>query len=260
MRDYRFDFANGITDLVETFAVRCGYVRYYELISGGGVDQRIRVESMGGGWSVVLRPGQGFRLPAEETAGVVITNISGSAMAGMLKLGPRDWQFEDQRLLGEVSVVDGGLSRSRANSAYAGGVAMTSTVLTNMAGLQLWNNASAGGPLLVVSNLSVFSGFSGAVQYALRLDNTAANNPQAVRSKMAGGANSAIAQLRSTESNIWGTPTSTWLTTPQVGAKDSFRATEPIVIPPQFGLMVTDNVTTAIHTTWANFEHYEVTQ
>lgn len=79
MRDYRFDFANGTTDLVETMSVRTGYVRFYELLSGGGIDPRIRVESMGGGWGVVLRPGQGFRLPAEEAAGVVVTNISGTA-------------------------------------------------------------------------------------------------------------------------------------------------------------------------------------
>ena len=85
MRDYRFDFANGTTDLVETMSVRTGYVRYYECLSGGGVDQRIRVESMGGGWQCVLRPGQGFRLPAEETGGIVVTNLSGAAMAGTLK-------------------------------------------------------------------------------------------------------------------------------------------------------------------------------
>jgi hypothetical protein len=119
MRDYRFDFANGTTDLVETLSVRTGYVRFYELLSGGGIDPRIRVESMGGGWSVVLRPGQGFRLPDEEAAGVVVSNLSGSAMVGTLKLGPRDWQFEDQRLTGTVAVVDSNYALTTSGLAFA---------------------------------------------------------------------------------------------------------------------------------------------
>jgi hypothetical protein len=119
MRDYRFDFANGTTDLVETMSVRTGYVRFYELLSGGGIDPRIRVESMGGGWGVVLRPGQGFRLPAEEAAGVVVTNISGTAMAGALKLGPREWAFEDQRLTGTVNVVDQSSAITQSDQAFA---------------------------------------------------------------------------------------------------------------------------------------------
>jgi hypothetical protein len=259
MRDYRFDFANGTTDLVEIFAVRCGYVRYYELLSGGGVDQRIRVESMGGGWAVVLRPGQGFRLPAEETAGIVITNISGTAMAGTLKLGPRDWQFEDQRLIGEVSVIDGGLTRTRSNQAFMGVSSITTSTAANMAGVQLWNNAAIGGRLLVVSQIIMHSSFAGTVGYTLRIEGSPMSNPVASQSKMITQAASAIAQIRTVESGSWGASPIGVIAAPQ-GNHAVFRASEPIVLAPQTGLLVTDSVTSAVHTTTGTFEHYEVTQ
>lgn len=251
MRDYRFDFANGTTDLVETFAVRCGYVRYYELISGGGVDQRIRVESMGGGWAVVLRPGQGFRLPAEETAGVVITNISGSAMAGTLKLGPRDWQFEDQRLIGEVSVVDGGRARTLAGIAFVG-VAFGGAVAAQHAQAQLWNPAGSGRSAtvsqIVVQSTSAW--FAGVAIGSSAFTNSSGN---AVCKRSGGSASNAQLRTQNSPSLPGGSGV---LLSGSLNETAYYKLTEPIVLLPGFGLNVT--VTNAQNTDLgATFEFVE---
>ena len=251
MRDYRFDFANGTTDLVETMSVRTGYVRYYECLSGGGVDQRIRVESMGGGWQCVLRPGQGFRLPAEETGGIVVTNLSGAAMAGTLKLGPRDWSFEDQRLIGEVSVIDGGRARTLSGNTFSG-TAFCNQVAATHAQCQLWNPAGSGrnatvSQIVVQSSFAWFAGISIA---SAALTNSGGN----AASKRTGGTAS-TAQLRT--QNIAALPGgSICLLSAPASGTSYYKLTEPIVLAPGFGLTLT--VTNAQNTDLgASFEFAE---
>lgn len=251
MRDYLFDFANGTTDLVETMSVRTGYVRFYELLSGGGIDPRISVQSMGGGWGVVLRPGQGFRLPAEEAAGVVVTNLSGTAMAGTLKLGPKDWQFEDQRLLGEVSVIDGGKARTLAGMAFSG-VAFCNAVSAQHAQAQLWNPAGSGrraniSQIVVQTTSAWFAGISIGAAAFTNLSGNAA-------SKRSGGAASNT-QLRTQNS-----PTlpggNIFILSESSNGTAYYKLTEPIVILPGFGLNIT--VTNALNTDLgASFEFVE---
>lgn len=235
MRDYRFDFANGTTDLVETMSVRTGYVRYYECLSGGGVDQRIRVESMGGGWQCVLRPGQGFRLPAEETGGIVVTNLSGAAMAGTLKLGPRDWSFEDQRLVGEVSVIDGGRFRTLSGSVFGWRLSQAASVGNNNVA-QIWNPAGSGLRVLVKS----YSVQGGAM--VCGFNNVSLGSAGGtIGNKLAGGASVPGGIVSNQSYNPTQNP-SGFVTVNQIPSGVPILEPEPIVIPPGFGfVMVSDN-------------------
>jgi hypothetical protein len=238
MRDYRFDFSNGTTDLVETFSVRTGYVRFYEMVSGGGVDPRIRVESMGGGWSVVLRPGQGFRLPAEEQAGVVITNLAGTAMVGLVKLGPRDWEFEDQRLTGTVAVVDSNFALTQASMAFSPYYFQVSAAGV-LAHIQLLNPVGSGRLIEIQAletSVSAATGVSVLLTTGLTLTSSAgvsANQNKAV----SGGSNGVLdvrfqnnaTALQSTR-GIWG---------PTLAAAGSAEKTlrAPIILLPGDGVL-----------------------
>jgi len=196
MRDYRFDFANGTTDLVETMSVRTGYVRFYELLSGGGIDPRIRVESMGGGWGVVLRPGQGFRLPAEEAAGVVVTNLSGTAMAGTLKLGPRDWAFEDQRLTGTVAVVDSNFALTQAGMAFSPYYFQVSAAGV-LAHIQLLNPAASGRTIEIQALETGVSSATGvSVLLTTGLTLTSSAGVSANQNKAVSGASNGVLDVR----------------------------------------------------------------
>jgi hypothetical protein len=232
-------------------SVRTGYVRYYECLSGGGVDQRIRVESMGGGWQCVLRPGQGFRLPSEETGGIVVTNLSGAAMAGTLKLGPRDWQFEDQRLLGEVSVIDGGRSRTLSNTAFAG-QATCSAVAATFAHAQLWNPAGSGRILLVSQTIvgSSFAWFCGMSFVASALSNLT-GNPQSKRSN----GSASVAQLRTQNNAVLLGSTNLVALSGPVNVTNSYKLTEPFAIVPGNGLTV--SITSQNTDLSASFEFVE---
>ena len=237
MRDYRFDFANGTTDLVETMSVRTGYVRFYEVLSGGGLDPRIRVESMGGGWQCVLRPGQGFRLPEEETGGVVVTNISGVAMAGTLKLGPRNWEFDDQRLTGTVSVVDSNFALTQSGQAFASFYGYTPAA-SNFAHIQLLNPSGSG---RIIEVQSVIIGSSGTNVALVLTSGLALNNIQNgfYHSKLSSNSPlSAVAQIRSQDSTVSLQTTrqvAVLLTSTNAQTEKGWRS--PIVLNPGDGLM-----------------------
>lgn len=236
MRDYRFDFANGTTDLVETMSVRTGYVRFYEVLSGGGLDPRIRVESMGGGWQCVLRPGQGFRLPEEETGGVVVTNMSGVAMAGTLKLGPRNWQFEDQRLTGTVSVVDSNFALTQSGQAFSAYHGYTPAA-SNFGQIQLLNPAGSG---RIIEVQSVLMASSGNVSLVLTTGLTLNNNQSGFYNlKLASNSPfSGLAQIR-TQDSLTALQTSrqvaVLLTSTNAQTEKIFRS--PIVLNPGDGVM-----------------------
>lgn len=237
MRDYRFDFSNGTTDLVEAFSVRTGYVRFYELLSGGGVDPRIRVESMGGGWAVVLRPGQGFRLPAEEQAGVVITNLAGTAMAGLVKLGPRDWEFEDQRLTGTVAVVDSNFALTSSGLALIAFSGLTPAA-NQYAYIQVLNPAASGKIVEVQSILYGVGAVSTPNLFITSGLTLSANVANGVSSKLASSAPLFSTQIR-TQSDpaiLSGRQIMNWFFSSQGNAIKDFKC--PILLNPGDSLMM----------------------
>lgn len=88
-------------DILDTLV---GYVRFYELTSGGGADPRIRLKSLGGGINVEVLAGQGYRLPV-PVRGLVVENMSGVALTGKLAISPESTGgFEDDRITGTMSL------------------------------------------------------------------------------------------------------------------------------------------------------------
>lgn len=88
-------------DILDTLV---GYVRFYELTSGGGADPRIRLKSLGGGINVEVLAGQGYRLPV-PVRGLVVENMSGVALTGKLAISPESsGGFEDDRITGTVAL------------------------------------------------------------------------------------------------------------------------------------------------------------
>lgn len=241
MRDYRFDFANGTTDLVETMAVRTGYIRFYELLSGGGIDPRIRVESMGGGWQCILRPGQGFRLPAEEPTGVVVTNLSGVAMAGNIKLGPRDWQFEDQRLTGTVSVVDSNFALTQAGQAFAPYLFLAASA-GNFGHIQFLNPIGSG---RIIEVQSLIAGLGAATGVTAVLTSppfaalTTLAPADANQSKLASGGVAGVLQVRSqVAAAALQTTRVVWAATLAAAGSHEKIWRAPILLNPGDGLMI----------------------
>jgi len=143
----------------------------------------------------VLRPGQGFRLPAEEQAGVVITNLAGTAMAGLVKLGPRDWQFEDQRLTGTVAIVDSNFALTMSGQAFSPYWGYT-PIAGNLAHIQILNPTGSG-KIIEIQALLLGAGSSMGFGVVLTSGLTLSNNVAgAFQSKLLSNSVAASGQIR----------------------------------------------------------------
>lgn len=208
--------------------------------SGGQISTMRKAEA-----SFFSRPGRFECIQLQSTTAQTVRFFVGSGDAGT------------RRSAGVVQVVDGGLARTRGGSAFSSGASLNPATVTNNAGLQLWNSASAGGRSLVVEQVSAFCNVAG-VGLNLRLDTVQLGAVSGfAASKLAGGADSTIAQLRTQEGTAWSGKTIGTLAVPTSLSLQTFVPKEPIVLPPGYGLAVIDTGT-ANHTTWVNFEHYEV--
>lgn len=132
---------------------------YYYSGSAGGADSTIILKEDSRGSTVILKPGQAFRLPAGSGQAVrwYVSNYANTAtIVGSVVIG--DGEITDNRVTGSVEVVNGEKARTLAGGMFAGS-AFCAAVAATYSTIQLWN-PPASGKRLIVTNVSY--GVSGA--------------------------------------------------------------------------------------------------
>ncbi|QDW54817.1 hypothetical protein [Burkholderia sp. KBS0801] len=234
--------------------------RYLKYVTGnaGGNDTGLIVTPGGKpGSKILLYPGQAITLPPDGTAGPnawTIANAVGQGqIAGSVVIG--NGRIDDNTLQGTVAVVDGSKARTMANNAYVGFTSIAA-VSGQFSRVQLWNPAN--NPNRIVLRALLQMGSGNVADSLLLYGQTAAlaTLGQQGQPKLLGGTAS-LASIRS-DSTVTG---------PTVAAADllfglsttvtiaGWTPTEPMVIPPGFGLTVWSSITNL--GIGAAFEWYE---
>lgn len=116
---------------------------YFKVLSATGLVE-VTGDSFGSLGSVL--PGQGLdNTPFKR---LVIKDKTGSANIGTLLVA--DEKFIDDRITGEVSVIDGGAWRSKSNKSFLG-TGYSTCGAAQFSAVQLWNPAGTGSNLIVKS-------------------------------------------------------------------------------------------------------------
>lgn len=132
---------------------------YFRILTATGA-----IEVRGNFGSVPVLQGQGLK--DQDFSSLTLIDKSGSANIGTIYVS--DGSFVDDRITGEVSVIDGGKSRSISGAAFFMAGNITTTGATQPA-LQLFNPATSG------KNISVKAAYlslSTAQQYAIAFSNS----------------------------------------------------------------------------------------
>lgn len=199
---------------------------YYRILSSTGA---VEVRRNGGSALGPIYAGQGERA---EFKRLTLVDRSGSPNVGYIIVA--DDTFIDDRISGEVSVIDGGKARTVANLSFLGRLYRAGSA-GNYSHCQLWNQSTTRN--LIVQQF-VSSCSSAATVYLNAAGAALANIgvPANPGSKLIGGADSG-AQFRYVHqaSIDFGIKAMTMY---QVAAVQSvlFRFTEPLVVPPGYGL------------------------
>lgn len=219
---------------------------FYRLMTAAG---SIEVRRNNGSIVGPLLPGQGERA---EFLSLTLTDKSGASNPGSILIG--DDTFIDDRISGEVSVIDGEVARSLAAVAFIG-----SNYMNPGAGLsahvQLWNPVGSGKRLVVGS--SVFSGSSEFSLLRLKRHNAPLANLAASPQNLMETGPATVAQLRN-EANA-GVLGGVSLTGPLWAAGNSFNRREfvtPILIDPGSGIHWVQGTVNLLLA--AEFEYFEV--
>jgi len=228
-----------------------GRFLYYESGSAGGADASIKIVITGSdGTEVILKPGQGFRLADSYTSLTILNNKNQAGIIGNLVID--DGSFFDNRVVGNVEVIDGGKARTMAGGAFMGAASVAPG-----AGLkavtQLWNPAGSG-KNLIVSQLTANVGNMDGYYFAASQGNTVATIANGQSKKIGGAAAVGIIQCGPLAAVVTlGIPMQSFSL--QAQSSYTFKLTEPIVIPPGYGLVGYPSA--ANNPAGASFEWYE---
>jgi hypothetical protein len=207
--------------------------RFFKYKSGSGL---IRVSTDKGGF-VDLLPGQGIR--NTEFSRLVVSDRTGSGGYGVLIAG--DFDFQDDRISGTVDVVDGGKSRTLANMAFMG-VPTIGALAGNYSHAQIWNPAGSGKNAI----LKRYTVSSSSACFILVKFHTAALASLIAKGKSKNAAGPvSVAEVRSSQDVV--------LLANQVidqffvsaGGSQTIALSEPIVIPPGYGVVFVPAMTAA---------------
>lgn len=192
---------------------------YFKILSSTGM-----VDVTGDTFGTVeaMLAGQGLR--GQDFRRLVIRDRSGSG--NVVRLLVSDDQFVDDRISGEVSVIDALRARAASGAAFVNSSALGAGAGV-FAKLQLWNPAGSG-QRLVLSSVANDGTTSVSVAAGNAPDGTAFNG-SIVLSKLTGGA-AGVAQIRSDNPASYVTPDGLRLNPGQ------FKFNEPFVIAPGFGV------------------------
>lgn len=216
---------------------------YFKIYSCTGV---LSVSIDGGSSIGPINTGQGMKT---EFKRLTIVDQSGAANVGKIIVASDE--FVDGRISGEVSVIDGGKSRTLANLAF-NGTSGVAAVIAQLGHIQLWNPSSTKN--LVVEQLQASS--SAINVFTVRAHNAAlATLIGNAASKKIGGADS-IAEMR-TASAVAPIPTGKGFAGINTGANNAYiyQLREPVIVPPSQSIVIYNGVLNTDMT--ANFEFYE---
>lgn len=217
---------------------------FYRLMSATGA---VEVRRNNGSIVGPLLPGQGERA---EFISLTITDKSGAANAGTILIA--DDSFIDERISGEVSVIDGSVSRALAGRTFLG-AAISNAVAGQFSHVQLWNPPASG--VRAIVQRVIASGFAGVAVF-VRMNTAAltalANNAP---NKVLSGAVS-VCQLR-TENNVASLGGTNYVQEWRAGNTSlELKPGEPFIVDPGYGLLVINgNVNVTIT---GGFDFWEV--
>ncbi|MES2251117.1 MAG: hypothetical protein V4645_27840 [Pseudomonadota bacterium] len=193
-----------------------------------------------------------FSRPKEGFQAVQITSVQPQAIRVFVGTGDAG----TRRISSTVSVIDGGRARVNAGVAYAAGIDVTA-VATKQSCVQLWNPAGSG-KRLVLGQLAVISSAASSVACYPSNTSLAFVAVPPVVNKLLGGA-VGVAQARIDQLAV--PPTYTFGVAQTLGAQLAasafWKPTEPMVIPPGFGMNVV--LSAANVNLSAGFEWFEET-
>lgn len=178
-----------------------------------------------------ISAGQGMR--NRDFGGLTIVDKSGAANKGTIIIAGSD--FVDDRITGEVSTIDGAKARSIAGAAFAA-YGYQGAVAAQNSTVQLWNNGT-GSKNLIVNDISVLSNSPSPVAVSIHLvAGMLATQIQPGRPKKVYGADSACATIRAQAIAQAINSLRSFLM--PVSTTMGWRPTEPLVIPPNTGVIV----------------------
>lgn len=231
------------------------YFLYYEG-SAGGADSAMLIRTGNSGTGVILRPGQAYRIPADQRTPDewnMSPLVAGAQVVGRVVIG--DGRIDDGRVSGSVEVINGELSRVKAGVSFFGS-AYSINVAAQFSMAQLWNPSGSGRNLVLARITLQESATVAATAHQIRIHNAALLNLSAVQpaNKRAGGGAS-VAQTRQEQAaGVVGSLLGQFPVKSQADAYP-WTPTEPIVLPPGFGVVV---VPTAVNQDcFPNFEFFE---
>ena len=148
-----YDFTIGING---SFRIDAMGSRFRYLSSSTGAELKIRTPT---GATYKCKPGQGFSLAGgQQFREVVIVNESGAAITGYAYVS--DDTFEDGRIAGDVSVIDGSAAKTlMGKQFYGGGIATIDAANNAVVGLL------ANGKTIAVRAIMISSATAGAVRF-----------------------------------------------------------------------------------------------
>ncbi|MGK5038668.1 hypothetical protein [Janthinobacterium sp. LB3P118] len=207
--------------------------RFFKYRSGTGA---IRVRASKGGY-VDLLPGQGVWSLDFESLNV--QDRSGVQNTGVLIAG--DFDFHDDRITGTVDIMDGGRTRTLANTAFLADTAISPGA--SFATLQLWNPVGSGkNVMLEQMTISVDAGTSISMWDSTAPKLTPGQNPSP---KLLGGA-TGVARTFMDNPGAAYSGVRNGSVNCQANGTFVFPMREPIVIPPGRGFVVQSGTITTI--------------
>lgn len=225
-----------------------GFV-YYESGSAGGMDNSIKVSvDDGRGSEYILKPGQGFRSTG-FTSLVVSNNKGQGTIIGTLTLA--DKEFFDNRVVGTVEVIDGGLARTLGKVAFTGTVG-NKTASNLFSWVQIWNPAASGKNLIVEQfGLTTDTAGQMVIYSSISPQATKASSPA---SKLI-GAPVSVAEMRyDGKNNADAGVVAMMLLQLQANIPYNWKMTEPIIVPQGYGIVFGGGQNASVN---ANVEFYE---
>ncbi len=196
-----------------------------------------------------LYTGQG--LQGQEFRSLNLLNRTGATNNGSILVS--DGKFVDDRITGEVSIIDGGKSRTFSNSAYVSN-AFSVALAAQLPHCQLWNPV-ASLKNIVIQNFDVSTNVTGPFQF--NINNIALTTTQANGTNKLSGSAASIGESRvqmpATEllTSFMG---SGQLTANSAPYRYDFR--EPVILKPGYGFVVTMNNTVSVNLTTV-IQYYE---
>lgn len=240
-----YDFTTSANGTMVVFAAGS----YFRILSSTGAIQ------VGGEFGQIgpLLAGQGLR--NKQFSSITIKDLTGNANKGIIIVGDQD--FVDDRITGEVSVIDGGKARTIAGNAFtwnptqtsgAGGIPMA----------QLWNPAGSG-KNVIVSEGVIFTQVAGGLYLGIATAALSAAG-QAIANKRSLSATAPVAQPKVDSLAAQAVTTKTFgvAILPAAGTW-SIQLREPLVIEPGTGLVFQHN-TVGASTISGMFEFFEEPQ